>query len=334
MAVVAGCGAVTVAANALVSIVSLRLLVCRGGVAVDAGEARIVGRYLMAVVADRSVVRNWEVGVIEGCTEPACCVVAGIAGLRVASGNVIRNGAAQRLRTEPCGLVASIARGVRCGQAVIVADVAVGAGRDLGARGGRHLMGAGKGPACGAVIERAGIPRRGVVARGAKRSREAGGDVIRHNATHGSRAEPVGLMAAVAIGVRACQRVIVVHVAGGARSAKVRASQRPASSAVVKVGTAPACGGVASGAVGQREGGARSRVHGIVRLLPCSQVATRRAARRGSNLQAEIVADVAIGAGIDFSGRHELMQVLQREASRVVAPDGSPIRGGMAIRAL
>ena len=85
----------------------------------------------MAVVADRAVVRDRKIGVIECGAQPTGGRVAGVARLRVASRDVIRHRAAERLRAEPCGLVASITGCVRRSQAEIVADVAIRAGRNL-----------------------------------------------------------------------------------------------------------------------------------------------------------------------------------------------------------
>jgi len=65
VAVVASRWAVAVTADSIVNVVGLGLLVRRLRVAVDAGEARVVGRNLVAVVAHRPVVRNREVRVIE-----------------------------------------------------------------------------------------------------------------------------------------------------------------------------------------------------------------------------------------------------------------------------
>jgi hypothetical protein len=50
-----------------VNVVRLRLLVRRRRVAIDAGEAGVVCRNLVAIVADRSVMRDLEIGVVEGC---------------------------------------------------------------------------------------------------------------------------------------------------------------------------------------------------------------------------------------------------------------------------
>jgi hypothetical protein len=103
---------------------------------------------------------------------------------------------------------------------------------------------------------------------------------------------------------------------------------------VIKVGGAPSSGGVAIRAVGESESGASGGVRGVVRLLPGGEVATGSATSRGCYLQIVIVGDVAIGAGVDFASRRELVQILQRESGGVVIPGGSPIRGGVAGRAL
>lgn len=70
MTVVASRGAVDEPADAGVLVDRCGLLMRRGGMAVDAGEAGIVGGDLVAIVANRIVVRNWEVGVIERCAQP------------------------------------------------------------------------------------------------------------------------------------------------------------------------------------------------------------------------------------------------------------------------
>jgi hypothetical protein len=80
VAVVASRGAVDEICNAVVLVGGGDLLVSGGGVAVDAGEAGIVGGNLVAVVANRAVMRNGEIRVIECGIEPTCCGVAGIAG--------------------------------------------------------------------------------------------------------------------------------------------------------------------------------------------------------------------------------------------------------------
>ena len=71
VAVVAGGGAVDETAYAVVLVDRLSLLVCRGCVAIDAGETGIVGGNLVAIVAHRAVVGNGEVRVIESGAQPA-----------------------------------------------------------------------------------------------------------------------------------------------------------------------------------------------------------------------------------------------------------------------
>lgn len=120
VAVVAGGGAVAVPANAVMGVVGLCGLVRGCGVAIDTGKAGIVGRDLMAVVADRAVVGDGKVKMAEGGAEPAGCIVASVAGGGKPSGYVVRDGAAKSLGTVPVGQMAAIARGIRRGQAVVV----------------------------------------------------------------------------------------------------------------------------------------------------------------------------------------------------------------------
>ena len=127
MAVVAGGGAVGITVYAIVDVVGLRLLMRRLRMAVDARKAAEVGGYLMAVVANRTVVRNRkERTVIESSAEPGGGVVAtrGIAGGRESRGNVIWHGATESLRTLPCCKVAAVAGGIRGGEGVVAIDVA------------------------------------------------------------------------------------------------------------------------------------------------------------------------------------------------------------------
>lgn len=76
MAVVAGGGAVGITVYATVLIVGLGLLVSRPGVAVDAAKTGVVANDLVAIVADRLVVRFREIGVVKGCAKPTGGVVA------------------------------------------------------------------------------------------------------------------------------------------------------------------------------------------------------------------------------------------------------------------
>lgn len=111
-------------------------------------------------------------------------------------------------------------------------------------------MRTGQSPTGGAVIKRTGIPRRGVVAGGTQRSREARGNVIRHDAAESLGTEPGGLVTPIAIRIGAGQRVIIVHVAGDAGRVDVRAGQREPRVTVIKIGGAPARRCMARGAIG------------------------------------------------------------------------------------
>ena len=288
----------------------------------------------MAVVADRAVVRDREIGVVECGAQPTGGRVAGVARLRVACRDVVRHRAAKRLRAEPCGLVASITGCVRRGQAVIVADVAIRAARNLGSRGGRHLVRAGERPTRGGVIKCSRIPRRGVMASGAKRTGKICRDVIWNYAAHRLRAVPLIQMAAVATRIRAGEGVVVVDMAGRARRRQVIASERPAGRGVIKIRRAPTRGRVAGRAIRKGESPSGRGVHGRGGLLPGSKMAAGCATGRRRNLQIKIVAGVTIRARRNLSCRRELMQVLQRKAGGIVAPGGSPIRRGMATGAL
>ena len=205
MAVVASGGAVGITAYPLVSVVRLGLLVRRGGMAVDAGKLRIVGGNLVTVSADRTMVRNREVSVIEGCAQPIGGGVAAIASRRVASSDVVRDRATQSLCAVPVSEVTAVARGVRGGQRIVVADVAQVARRSQ--------VSAGEGPAGTGVIKRPVGPKDGVVARGAHRGGIGERNVIRNCAAQSSRAVVIGDVASreVAVGVR--QSVVVAGVA-------------------------------------------------------------------------------------------------------------------------
>lgn len=143
--VVAGGRTVDVPSHTLVRLVRLRLGVRRLRVAVDAAKSRIVGRDQMAVAANRAMMGDREVRVIERCAEPGSCVVASRATGRVAGGDVIRHAPAKRRCALPRRGVATIAVRVCRSQAVVVIDVA-GAARSAYVR-------AGKSPSRGAVIE-------------------------------------------------------------------------------------------------------------------------------------------------------------------------------------
>ncbi len=163
VAVVANGGAVGVPVDTAVLTVGTRLGVIVVGVAVDASKAGKIGRYLVAIVADRTMVGNREVrGVVEGSTEPAGGVVAtrSVASGRESRRDVIGYAAAQGLCAVPIGKVTAVARRVGRGEAVIIADVAL-------STSGFGQMRAGESPTGGAVIERSRIPSRSVVASAA-----------------------------------------------------------------------------------------------------------------------------------------------------------------------
>lgn len=128
MAVVADNGAVGITGDVGVSLVGASLLVRASGVAIDAGEAGVVGGDLMAIVANGAVVGNWEIIVIESGAEPTGRSVATVAGGGIAGGEVIGHAAAQCLRAIPGGLMAAVASGIGGGQGVIAIDMAGGAG--------------------------------------------------------------------------------------------------------------------------------------------------------------------------------------------------------------
>jgi hypothetical protein len=213
VAVVASGGAIYEIADASVDVGCRDELMRRRGVAIDASKRGIVRGNLVAIVADRRVVRDGEVGVLKRGIQPACGGVAGVAGRRKSCGDVIRYQAAEGLRAAPSGLMATVAGGIRGGQRIVVVDMAIGAGFYGRARRGRHLMRASERPSCSAMIEFAVGPSDGVMARGAKRSRKGGGDMIGHNASDRYSAGPIGPVAAVAIGICTGEAVIIVDVA-------------------------------------------------------------------------------------------------------------------------
>jgi hypothetical protein len=253
VAVVAGGGGIGVTPNAAVLTIGAGLGVKVVGMAVDAGEAGVVSRNLMAIVANRTVMRDGEVGVIESGAQPAGGGMAGITGRRVARCDVVRDTATESLGAGPRSLMAPIAGRVRGRKAVIVVDVAGGAGSL-----GRIRVRAGECPTGGGVVEGTGIPSRGVVASGAERSWEARGDMVWNSTAKGLRIVPLVGMAADASGVGGGQIVIVVDVAVGARRGDMRARQREASTVVIEIGGAPTGGGVAIRAIGKSEGRACS----------------------------------------------------------------------------
>ena len=125
MAVVASGGSVAIAAYTLVSVIRAGLRVRTTlRMAVDAGKACIIRGDLVAVAADGAMMRNWEVRVVKGSAGPRRSGVATVAGGRIAGRNMVGDAAAQSLCAVPLCGVATIAGGVRGGEAVVVVHVA------------------------------------------------------------------------------------------------------------------------------------------------------------------------------------------------------------------
>jgi hypothetical protein len=104
--------------------------------------------------------------------------------------------------------------------------------------------------------------------------REAGRNVVGHSATQGRGALPVRGVASVAC--RGTERVVVVDVAGSARSRSrghVHPRQSKSRRAVVESSCRPTHRGVASGAVRNRKRGPGSGVRRGVGILPVRQMA-------------------------------------------------------------
>jgi len=205
MAVVAGSGAVRVPADASVLVVRLCLCMVHGRMAINACKLRVVRRDLVAVRAHRAMVWNSEPGVIKCRPCPRGRRVAGVAGRRIAGGDVVRDGAAERLRAVPIGLMAGIASSVGGRQRVVVAHMAqVAGGRKMRAR---------KRKARGSMIKRSVGPCCCVVTGRTLRRRVGQSHVVRYRTAERLRAVVVRRVAAVAIGVGACEVVVVSDMA-------------------------------------------------------------------------------------------------------------------------
>src|SRR5271165_5502791 len=154
---------------------------------------------------------------------------------------------------------------------------------------------------------------------GALGSGEARGDVVGHVAAKSLRADPGGLMAAVAIRVCRGEIIVVADMAIGARgnlpsgSELMRAGEWPARGAVVEDGGGPCNGVVARGTIHGGERGACGGVRGVVSLLPGSKVASGIAAVVRLGGQSVIAPDVTSSARTDLTRRSELVRIHKRE---------------------
>ena len=234
MAVVASRGAVDESADAGVLVDRCGLLVRRGGMAVDASKAGIVGGNLVAIVANGGVVWNREVRVIESGTEPVCGGVTAVAGRGISSRHMVWNRATEGLRAIPLCDMAAVAGRIRRRQRIVVIHMAVCAGLHA-ARSGNNVA-ARESPSSGAVIEFAIGPSNRVVAGGTLSDRKGGGHMIRDTATESLCAVPLRKVAGRVPTVARLNRkiVIVVYVALRAGSCRVSPGQCEACDGMVE----------------------------------------------------------------------------------------------------
>ena len=139
-----------------------------------------------------------------------------------------------------------------------------------------------------------------------------------------------GLVASVTIA--RVKRVVVAHMAGRARRRRrrhMRSGQRKSRYAVIKCRRRPARRRMASRTVRRGKGGAGSRVHRSIRLLPGGQVALGVSAIGRRDIQGVVVIDVAQIAG------HIRMPIRQQKSCRaVVKRCRRPTNGTVAQRAI
>ena len=210
-----------------------------------------------------------DTAVVEAGRSPACCGVAGIAGLREPAGNVVGiRGSLEVLQ------MARHARGVV--QGVVIVDMAIGAG----AR--RHRVQASERESGIVVVECGAHPAAGVVT-GFASLRESAGNVV------GIRGS-LEILEVASHARSAVQGVVAVDVAIGALSRRicVQAGQREASGGVIKLAIGP-LHDVMALLTGCRETGVRHRSGGAGEIF----LVTGEARRAG---QVVIVVDVAIDA--------------------------------------
>ncbi len=137
--------AVRIAGDALVLVIGLAFGMVWLCVAVDARNVGVVGVVNVAVCADGAVMRQLPVlRVVESRIQPRSCVVAGCAGRRESSGNVIRHVSTQSDRALPSCLMAAVAIRREIARIVVV---------DVAGRAGRCDVSAGKRKARSGVVE-------------------------------------------------------------------------------------------------------------------------------------------------------------------------------------
>ena len=272
--------------------------------------------------------RETGVVVIKSRVGPADLVMAGIASLREAGGEVIRNGATESGGVLPIGDVARIAS--RAVQAVVVANVALIAVGDHPGRG--HLVIAAEGPT------------RRSMAPGSRRKRRCCGVAVgaicsnkRRACSRVHRIVGAAVIGGVATGVAAVtvqdagQIVVAIDVTGCTGHAGMEAVENETSRAVVERRTRPAGGVVARAAL--RDGEARLIVDGVIRLLVRGQVTACVAAVRRLDVQRVVVIDMARGAG---SGRGRNVHAGQGKTRHAVIERSQigPGDGVVALRAV
>ncbi len=153
-------------------------------------------------------------------------------------------------------------------------------------------MRAGQCEPCRAVVKRRGHPTDGIVARrtidGSKRCSRSG--------VHGIIRLLPGRQVATgvaAIGRRSRQCVVVVDVAGSASHIGMAVGEWKTRRAVIERGRSPAYSCMARGAIRDRKRRTGRRMHRIVGLLPCAQVAAGVAAIGRRDGQIVVVVQMA-----------------------------------------
>ena len=163
------------------------------------------------------------------------------------------------------------------------------------------------------------------MALAAQGRRESRSNVVRHAPAKGGGTVPRRLVAAVAVGVRRGEVVVVVDVAvrAGAYFAGwrhlVRTNKRPTRQGVIERDVRPQCRVVAGRTIRRCKRRARRRVRRVIGLLPGRQMASGVPAIGRLDCQSVVVVDVAVRAGVHLPCWRHLMRIRQRKArSRVI----------------